>query len=287
MRQLFFAMAVAFAVPAAAQNAEQRIAWNQPFAPFRVIGNVYYVGTKGLSAFLLTGPAGHVLIDGGLPESAPLIADNIRALGFRLADIKYILINHSHFDHAGGLAALQRLTGATLVATAGEKPDLVAGRTIGRPQLAGFPPVKVDRIINDGERLAIGPITLTAVSSPGHTRGGVSWLTVTAGKTVLFATSLTVAGQNLVGDKDYPGAAADFTRTFARLRKVKADVFLNFHPDFFAMEQKRQRQQTGDGNAFVDAGETARQLDSAEADFKLELARQQAAAPADPTPGKP
>lgn len=260
-----------------AQTPDERIAWNRPAVPFRIVGNVHYVGTEGLSAYLVTGPKGHVLIDGGLPESAPLIAANIRALGFRLRDVKYLLINHTHFDHSGGLAELKRLTGATLVATAGEKADLVAGRTIGRPTLARFPAVAVDRIVRDGDRVVLGPIVLTAIASPGHTRGGVSWMTTTAGKRVLFATSLTVAGQPLVGDRDYPEAAADFASTFAKLRRLRADVFLNFHPDFFDLAGKRRAQLAGRADAFVDPQELKRQVESAEAGFEAELVAQGAA----------
>lgn len=270
------ALAITGTSAAFAQTAEERIAWNRPVAPFRVIGNVYYVGTQGLSAYLLTGPKGHVLIDGGLPESAPLIAASIRALGFRPRDVRYLLINHSHFDHAGGLAALKRMTGATLIATAGEKADLAAGKTIGRPMLGTFPPVAVDRIIGDGEKVTLGPITLTAIATPGHTRGGVSWITVAGGRRVLFATSLTVAGQPLAGDRSYPRAAADFAASFARLRRVRADVFLNFHPDNFDLAGKRRAQLAGRGDAFVDPGELSRQLDKAEAAFRSELAKQRA-----------
>lgn len=274
------AMLLMLGTPALAQNSPQRIEWNRPFAPFRIIGNVYYVGTKGLSAFLVTGPQGHVLIDGALPESAPLIAANIESLGFKLTDVKVLLINHSHYDHAGGLAELQRLTGATLVATAAEKTDLAAGRTIGRDDIDGFPSATVGRIVGDGDTVRVGPVTLTAILSPGHTKGGISWTTRADGKAVLFATSLTVAGQNLIDDPLYPSAAADFRRTLARLRTVPADVFLNFHPEFFAMEARRTKQQAGDVNAFVDPLETRRQVDRAAHDFTIELARQQAAATA-------
>jgi metallo-beta-lactamase class B len=273
----FLALALTLAAPALAQTSPQRVQWVQPLAPFRILGNVHHVGSQGLSAYLVTGPQGHVLIDGGLPESAPQIAASIRALGFRLADVKYILINHSHYDHAGGLAELKRLTGARLVATAGERPDLEAGKTLGRPELEGFPAVTVDRIVKDGEQVRLGHVTLTAIASPGHTRGGISWLTSAGGKTVLFATSLTVAGQKLVGDRDYPQSAADFTRTFARLRRVRADVFLNFHPEFFDLAGKHRALLAGNAEAFVDASETRRQIDRAEADFKAELVRQLAA----------
>ncbi len=279
MRSLVLAALAALAVPTAApaQDAQQRIEWNRPFAPFSIIGNVYYVGTEGLSAFLITGPRGHVLIDGGLPESAPLIAANIKALGFRLRDVRYLLINHTHFDHAGGLAELKRLTGAQLVGTAQQRADLASGKTLGRPQLAGFPPVRIDRYVKDGDRLTLGSIVLTAIHSPGHTRGGVSWAITTAGKRVIFATSLTVAGQNLINDPVYPRAAADFRATFARLKRERADIFVNFHPDFFNLAGKRAAQRRGKADAFVDPAELRRQIDIAEAAFQQELARQRAA----------
>lgn len=282
MRPLVLAVLAALAVPGAAraQDAQERIAWNRPFAPFSIIGNVYYVGTEGLSAFLITGPRGHVLIDGGLPESAPIIAANIKALGFNLRDVRYLLINHTHFDHAGGLAELKRLTGAQLVATPGQTADLASGRTIGRPQLAGFPPVRIDRYVKDGDRLTLGPIILTAIHSPGHTRGGVSWAIKIAGKRVLFATSLTVAGQNVIDDPAYPQAAADFRATFARLKRERADIFVNFHPDFFNMAQRRAAQRGGKADAFVEPTELRRQVDAAENAFQQELTRQRAARPA-------
>ncbi len=279
MRLLVLAMLAALAIPtpARAQDAQQRIEWNRPFAPFSIIGNVYYVGTEGLSAFLITGPRGHVLIDGGLPESAPIIADNIKALGFSLRDVKYLLINHTHFDHAGGLSELKRLTGAQLVGTAQQRADLVNGKTLGRPELAGFPPVRIDRYVKDGDRLMLGPIVLRAIHSPGHTRGGVSWAITTEGKRVLFTTSLTVAGQNLINDPAYPQAAADFGATFAKLRRERVDIFLNFHPDFFNMAERRAAQRAGKADAFVDPGELRRQIDDAETAFQRELVRQRGA----------
>ena len=279
IRTLAVALLLTSTVPAGAQDAKQRIAWNRPAEPFRLIGTVHYVGTDGLSAFLITGPAGHVLIDGGLPESAPLIAANIRRLGFKLRDVRYLLINHAHFDHAGGLAELKRLTGAKLVASAGDRTDLEAGRTLNRPELDGFPKVAVDRMIRDGETLRLGPIALTAHATPGHTRGATSWSLVTGGRTVLFATSLTVAGQKLRGDPLYPNAAADFTRTFTKLRRLKADVFLNFHPEFFELKRKRAAQIAGRADAFVDRRELQRQVTRAEAAIRDEQARQASRAP--------
>lgn len=273
MRVLGLSVAAAALVAAHALAAEHPAAWSRPTAPFKILGNVHYVGTEGLAAYLITGPSGHVLIDGGLPSSAPMIAANIRRLGFEPRDVKIILINHAHFDHAGGLAELKRLTGAKLYASAGDRPDLEAGRTRGRPELDAFPAVKVDRTVADGERVSLGPVILTAVLTPGHTRGATTWTTTTEGRRVIFASSLTVAGQKLAGDPAYPAAAADFRRTFAKLKAARADVFLNFHAEGFGMEAKRSRQRGGDANAFVDAGELARQVTAAERAFEAEAAK--------------
>jgi metallo-beta-lactamase class B len=271
----------AFAAPqgdhaAALPAKSDRAAWNAPRAPFRIIGNVHYVGTKGLSAYLITDPRGHVLIDGGLPESAPLIAANIRALGFRLRDVRYILINHAHMDHSGGLAELKRLTGATLIASAGDRADLESGRVAGRPEIDVAPPVKVDRIAGEGDIVQVGDTRLIAHMTPGHTRGCTSWTTRTANRNVLFACSLTVAGEDLIDDPTYPAAASDFRATFMKLRAMKADIFLSFHGEQFDLDAKRARQQRGDATAFVDPGETRRRTAAAEAAFNRELARQRA-----------
>jgi metallo-beta-lactamase class B len=279
MRYLVLAVsALAIGIPAVAtaQDEAQRIAWNEPAEPFRIAANVYYVGTEGLAAFLIADPKGHVLIDGGLPESAPLIAANVRALGFEMRDVKYLLINHAHFDHSGGLAELKRLTGAKLVASKADRADLESGTVAGRPELPAAPPVKVDRAVRDGDTLRIGGIRLTAHLTPGHTRGCTSWSLAAAGGRFLFACSLTVAGQNLIDDPHYPEAAADFRRTFARLARLKADYFLNFHPEFFDLAGKRARQRAGQAGAFRDPNELARQTERARRRFEAELAAQQA-----------
>lgn len=278
MMRLLAPLALLLVAPVLSQDAVQRVEWNRPTPPFRVIGNVHYVGTSGLSAFLVTGPAGHVLIDGALPESAPHILASIRRLGFRPRDVRYLLLNHAHYDHAGGLAALKRATGARVLASAGDAPDLRAGRTVGRPELDGFPPVAPDRIVRDGERLRLGTTVLTANLTPGHTPGCTSWSTVAGGVRVLFACSITVAGRPLVANGRETAAVGEFRRTFARLRAMREDVFLNFHPEFFDMAGKRKRLEGGDARAFVDPGELGRQVDRAEAGFREELDRQRRSA---------
>ncbi len=287
MTRIILAIGLVLASPAAAQQPAAMSGWPADWyraaEPATILPNVHSVGSEGISAFLVTGPAGHVLIDGGLPENAPMIAANIRKLGFRLEDIRYLLINHAHFDHAGGLAELKRQTGATLVASRRDAPDLAAGQALARPDQPGVPPVKVDRIVGEGGEVTLGPIRLVAHLTPGHTPGATSWSMTTPGPDghpvkVLFASSLTVAGLTLPSHPGYPEAAADFRRTFAALRRMQADVFLTFHPSRFGLPEKLAKLKAGDKAAFVDPGELPRRLAEAERDFAAESAKQARAA---------
>lgn len=256
--------------------------WNVPFQPFTAIGNIHYVGTKGVSAWLITSPQGHVLIDGILPQSVPQIAANISTLGFDIRDVRYLLNSHAHFDHAGGLAGLQRLSGADMVASAKDKPYLEAG-DIGMPPSGGmkFPPVRVDRVVGEGDTVRVGDVVLTAHLTPGHSPGCTTWSTHVTGKdglrrSVLIHCSATVAGQSLVPES-WPGMVNDFRTTFAKFKTMQADVLLGNHENFFDLEGKRARQLAGDANAFVDPGELQRFNAELEAAFEKELARQMAA----------
>ena len=280
------ALLTAWAAPAASQStfAEQRARWNRPIEPFRIIGNVYYVGTAHIGAYLITDPAGHVLIDGGMEESAPQIAANVARLGFRIGDVRHLLISHAHWDHAGGLAELQRLSGAGVVAGTADAADLARGFNADRDDTARFAPVAVDRHVEDGDRLRIGADELVAHLTPGHTSGCTSWtFRAREGERsfdLLFACSLTVAGRRLVGPGASPGAA-EFEASFARLRAIPADVFLTFHGEQFGLEEKDRRRRAGNALAFVDPAEARRRIDQAEAAFRAELAAQRAAGGAD------
>lgn len=176
-------LSIAWICVAVAQSAEPScpncLEWNRPQSPFRIYGNTYYVGPHGLSSILITSNAGHVLIDGGLAESAQQIAANVRSLGFRIEDVKLILNSHVHFDHAGGIAELQRMSGARVVASKWSAAVLKTGG-VGRadPQYGvqvGIAPVKHVRELRDGETLRVGGIVMTPHSTPGHTPGGTSW----------------------------------------------------------------------------------------------------------------
>lgn len=257
--------------PMAQQTLNERSSWNRPFQPFHLIGNIYYVGATGVSAFLIVTPSGSILLDGGLPETAPQIAQNIAKLGFRLSDVKYLLNSHAHFDHAGGLAELKRLSGATMVASSGDAPALRAGS----PEM---PAVEVDRIVGDGEALRLGDTTLTARVTPGHTKGCTTWTTLTseAGRShsVVFYCSTSVVDR-LISNARYPQIAADYESSFRKLRTISGDVFLAPHPSFFDMENKRQKMKAGGPNPFLDPTELGRFVERSEREFRAELSNQQ------------
>lgn len=260
-----------------------RTHFSQPTTPFRIVGNIYYVGTRSVGAYLITTPEGHILIDGTTPDGGPLVAASIRRLGFRPEDVRYLLINHAHWDHAGGLAELKRITGARLVASRGDAPLLQRGRTDDMPGSVAFAPVAPDRRISDGDAIELGGTTLVARLTPGHTKGCTSWtMDVSDARVsvsplrVLFACSLTTGGQPLVGNAAYPNVVRDYQRSFARLRRMKADVFLTFHAEMFDFADKRARLEAGDRRAFVDHDELPRRIDAAERAFASELKQQRA-----------
>ncbi|GAN00155.1 metallo-beta-lactamase precursor [alpha proteobacterium U9-1i] len=256
--------------------------WNQSFAPFNVIGNIYYVGPTNVSSYLITTDDGHFLIDGGFAQSAPQIIANVAALGFDIADVKYLLNTHAHNDHAGGLARLQRASGATMAASPADRVALQAGRVGYGPSADwAFPPVRVDRVIADGDTLTLGGVTLTAIVMPGHTAGCTSWMMDVAGADgaqhrAFFHCSSTVGGQSL-SPPDYPTIVEDFRATFARVRTLQADILLPNHGNFIDLPALRARQIAGDANAFVDAGALQSFNDATEAAFNTELERQNAA----------
>jgi metallo-beta-lactamase class B len=262
-----------------------------PDEPFQIVGNLYYVGHTGITAFLLTGPEGHVLIDGGYPENAPLIADSIARLGFDAEDVRVLLNSHAHPDHAGGLAELQRLTGAELWVSELDAPAIEAGgrgtadfwplRLLSYVGLGTYPPARVDRRFEDGAVVRLGPLSLTAHVTAGHTRGCTSWsFPVSSGDRELLAVnicSLKLLGfESLVEPETYPGIRSDFESSFRTLRALPADIFLAPHPEWFSMHRKRREQSGADapGNAFVDPLGYRTFIDNAEARFRTVLAEQ-------------
>lgn len=256
--------------------------WNTPVEPFTVIGNIHYVGMKGVSAYLIATADGHFLIDGALAQGAPLIIANIERLGFNIRDVRYLLNTHAHYDHAAGLARLQRASGATMAASEADRAPLEAGRfPYGPSRDTAFPPIRVDRVIGDGDTLTLGGVTLTAHLTPGHTPGCTSWSTDVMGADgarhrAFFHCSATVGGQSLAPPA-YPNMIADFRSTFARVRAIEADVLLTNHPVLMDFDARRARQLAGDANAFVDPAALQTLNERLEAAFIAELGRQTAA----------
>ena len=258
--------------------------WFENIEPFRVIGEgqggIYFVGTRGLGMFFIPTSQGHIVIDGGMPGQGKQVWDNIMKLGYDPADVKILLNSHAHLDHSGGLAELKQLTGATLLASEGDRSALEGGFYLGSEDDAsmGAPPVKVDKIIADGDVVTLGPVSLTAHLTPGHTRGCTSWTMDVrqGGETyqTLFFCSASVAANRLVGPPQYPGIVADYRKTFAITRDWKPDIFLSNHPEFFGMAEKQEKLAAGDPLAFVDDSGFPRFIGKMELWFEAALEKQ-------------
>lgn len=261
-RLLLIAYVLLVIPPAAlSQSSAEERSMNQPVVPFRIIGNVYYVGASDVTSYLIVTPAGDILLDGGFVETAPQIEANIHTLGFKLRDVKFLLNSHAHFDHCGGLAELKQRTAAKLVAMEGDARVLASGGRKdfyfgGSKEL--FPPVQPDRAIHDGDTVELGHVTMTAHLTAGHTRGDTSWSMTTedAGKSyrVVFVGSMSVlSGYRFTKPESYPGIAADYEKSFQLLRSLPCDVFLAAHGSMFNLTEKRQALANGtQPNPFID-----------------------------------
>jgi len=252
--------------------------WSRPAEPFHVAGPIYHVGTEGIAVYLIKTDDGLILLDAGLEESVPVIEGNIAKLGFQLSDVKLMLATHAHFDHAEGLAALKRSTGARFASSDGDRRAYETGTPPSEVDygLMPFPPIKVDQVLVDGRALRLGDITMTPVITPGHTAGCTTWrmqIASPAGRPldVVFPCSISVAGNKLVGNKGYPGIVDDFRRTFARLRALDADIVLPAHPEPANLRGRAAMRDAGDANAFVAPDLLPAMVDKAEADFERQL----------------
>jgi len=251
--------------PLYAQQSALPISWNQTQQSFQVYGNTYYVGTRGLSSVLVTSPKGHILIDGALPESAALIVANIRTLGFRIEDVKLILNTHVHFDHAGGIAELQKLSGAKVAASALSAKVLLSGDVDNAdPQFGRLPriaPVPQVSVFKDGDTLTAGDIAITAHLTPGHTPGGTSWTWKSCVKDaclqVVYADSLnpiSATGYQYTDPKRNPNGVTQLEKSFALLGTLPCDILLAPHPELVDLQGKlTKREQGGAQDPFVDA----------------------------------
>ncbi len=247
--------------PDAAIDCERCAGWNEPQDPYRVHGNTWYVGTDGLSSILIESDAGLILVDGGLPQSAALIHANIRELGFDPLDVKAILVSHAHFDHAGGVAALQRLTGANVYTSeAGREPLTSGSLKPDDPQYVegsdegSFPPIRQVVAVGDGEVVTVGSLDVKAVYTPGHTQGGVTWTWESCAMNtcynVVYADSMTAVSTEGF-EFSTSGMALRLTESVGIIADLDCDILLSPHPFFFGMYDKLER--LDEGNPFVNA----------------------------------
>jgi metallo-beta-lactamase class B len=281
-RALAFASALA-ALLGAPAFAQQNADWRRPYPAFKLIGNVYWVGTYDLSTYLVTTGDGHILINTGFPETVPLIKEGVEKLGFRFADVKVLLATHAHGDHVAGLAELKRLTGARLMMMEPDAPLLEdGGRSdfrFGDEPGTRFAPVTVDRRLRDRDTIALGGVTLTAHHHPGHTKGATSFtLTVRENsrdyRVVIANMGSINPGVTVRGMARYPTIGDDYARTFAAQKALPVDVFLASHAAQFRMHEKYKPGDAYDPNRFVDPAGYRAAVDRLEKIYVEQLAKE-------------
>lgn len=266
---------------AMAASAENPSSWARPAEPFEMFDGVYFVGSEGLAAYLFVTGDGLILLDVGMPENAGLVAASIGELGFEVDDVRYLLNSHAHFDHSGGLARIKAESRAELLASAGDRYALEHGVYPGwesRHDL-DFPPVDVDRVIDDGDIVSLGGVTLTAHLTPGHSPGCTSWSFTARHRgqehRALVFCSASVALNRLAPAPQYPGIVDDYRATFRRMKGMDVDVWLAPHAEQFDLAEKRARMDRSETHPFVDPKEKDRRMAAFEAAFEAALARQQ------------
>jgi len=269
-------------------------AWTKPFPPFRIAGNLYYVGSEDLASYLIVTPQGDILINSSLEASVPLIKKSVETLGFHLRDVKILLISHAHYDHCAGSARIKQLTGAKYyvmdadvsVVESGGKTDF----NYGADPAMRFPPAHVDRVLHDGSTVRLGGSVLTARLAPGHTRGTTTWtldetefgqsgMESAEGRrtlhVVIVGSPNVNPGYKLVGNKAYPHITEDYKGGFAVLKSLPCDIFLGAHGAYFGLAAKYPRWKAGDHEAFVDPAGYGAYIAEREQAFQAELVRQE------------
>jgi metallo-beta-lactamase class B len=263
-----------------AQKTEEERSWNQPVEPFRIAGNIYYVGASDVTSYLITTPKGHILIDSGFPETVPQIKANIAKLGFKLADVRIILNSHAHYDHAGGIAELKRLTGAKFYASEKDLPLFKTGG-LGDPNYGDrfpFEAITPDSTFKDGKKIKLGGTTIRANITSGHTPGCTSWTTSVLENNItrnaIFVCSTSAPGYRLVDNAKYPNIISDYQATFARLKKIPVDIFLASHGNAYDLENKIAKLKAGGPNPFIDPDGYRAYLKQSEENFQRSLEAQ-------------
>jgi metallo-beta-lactamase class B len=276
-------MLVAVLFPSRDALAQGSPDWTEPFPPFHIAGNLYYVGSKGLANYLLTTPQGNILINSDLEANVPLIQASIEKLGFHFKDTKILLISHAHWDHDAGSAKIKELTGARYMVMDADVPVVESGGKAdfqyNSPEYL-YPPTKVDRVLHEGDEVKLGATVLMAHLTPGHTKGCTTWtMKVTEGaKTydvVIVGSPNVNPGYKLVHNAAYPQIAEDYERMWRVLKSLPCDIFLGAHGGYFGMEEKYARLKEGGPNPFVDPAGYKKFVADKEQEFRTELAKQQ------------
>ena len=257
--------------------------WTEPFPAFRIAGNLYYVGSRGLASYLITTPEGHILINSNMEANVPMIRTSVETLGFKFSDIKILLISHGHWDHCAASATIKRLTGAKYMVMEGDVGVVESGGKsdfqYGNDPTALFTATKVDRVLHDGDEVKLGDATLTARLTPGHTRGCTTWtMKVNDGSkardVVIIGSPNVNPGYKLVGNTVYPGIIEDYEKTFHVLKSLPVDYFLGAHGSYFDLETKYPKFKAGDASAFIDPAGYKNYVEEREQAFRRELKKQ-------------
>jgi metallo-beta-lactamase class B len=261
--------------------------WTEPFPPFHIAGNLYYVGSKGLANYLVTTPQGNILINSDLESNVPMIKASIEKLGFKFKDTKILLISHAHWDHDAGSAKIKEMTGASYMVMDADVPVVESGGKADfqygdNPNFL-YTPTKVDRVLHDGNEVELGGAVLVAHLTPGHTKGCTTWtMKVTeGGKTyavVIMGSPNVNPGYQLIHNKNYPQIAEDYERMWGVLKSLPCDIFLGSHGGYFGLEQKYPILKEGALNPFIDPRGYKEFVAQKEQDFRNELAKQKLAA---------
>jgi len=276
---------VAFLLSAGALFAQPNAAWTRTFPPFRIAGNLYYVGGEDLASYLIVTPQGDILINSNLEANVPQIKQSVESLGFHFTDIKILLISHGHYDHCAGSAEVKKLTGAKYWVMDADVPVVESGGrndfNYAADKSMWFPPTHVDRALHDGEQVNLGGTVLTAHLTGGHTKGTTTWTMdeQEGGRTlhvVIVGSPNVNPGYKLVNNKTYPQIAADYKHEFEVLKSLPCDIFLGAHGGYFDMKEKYDRWKAGDKNAFIDPGGYRAYIADREQAFEAELKKQQA-----------
>jgi metallo-beta-lactamase class B len=286
-RQLFASLLIVLVAPVTRAVAQGNAEWTEPFPAFRIAGNLFYVGSKGLANYLITTPQGHILINSDLEANVPLINASVEKLGFKFSDIKILLISHAHWDHNAASATIKKLTGASYMVMDADVANVESGGKAdfqyGKNPDNLYPPTKVDRVLHDGDQVKLGEAVLVAHLTPGHTKGCTTWTMKVSdgGKTydvVIVGSPNVNPGYRLVNNTAYPDIASDYERMFTVLKSLPADIFLGAHGSYFDMEAKYARMNAGGANPFVDPDGYKKFVAQKEHEFRDEFAKQKGAA---------